>query len=136
MLNDRRFSVTKKTSKFCFSRAKNAEFKTDSGKRNWLKTRDLGLHKATNGEYEAWVSRTNTIGGTTGRHCHNYDFQIMFVVKGWLKMYHEEHGEVLMEEGDFVYHPKGHIHDIIEYSQNMELFEVCSPAGRHSIDLQ
>ena len=127
--------MTKKTTKFCISRAKTSKFKADSGKRGWLKTRDLGLSEATNGDYEAWVSRANTIGGTTGRHRHNYDFQIMFIVKGWLKMYHDGEGEVLMEEGDFVYHPKGHVHDIIEYSEDIELFEACSPAGRHSIDV-
>ena len=121
--------------KFCLSCSRDAEFKPDQGKRAWLTVRDLGLNEATNGRYEAWISRANAMGGGTGRHYHNYDFQIMYVIKGWLKIYHDGKGEVIMEAGDFAYHPKGHIHEIIEYSEDIELFEACSPAGRHAIDV-
>ena len=40
-----------------------------------------------------------------------------------------------MEAGDFVYHPSGHVHDIMGYSEDLELFEACSPSGRHSVDV-
>jgi mannose-6-phosphate isomerase-like protein (cupin superfamily) len=50
-------------------------------------------------------------------------------------MYHEGEGEVLMEAGDFVHHPKGHVHEILEYSEDLQLFELASPSGRHSVDV-
>ena len=127
--------MSNKSTKFVLSRAKDSKFQTTGGIRNWLETRDLGLVGATDGQYEAWISRANGPAGGTGRHYHNYDFQIMFVLKGWLKMYHDGEGEVIMEEGDFVYHPKGHVHEIIDYSSDLELFEACSPPGRHTIDM-
>ena len=121
--------------KFCLRKAAEADFKPSGGLRDWLDNRDLGLNDATDGEYDAWISRANGVKGGTGRHYHNYDFQVMYVLSGWLRMYHEGEGEVVMEEGDFVYHPKGHVHEIIEYSDDLELFELASPAGRHSIDI-
>ena len=121
--------------KFCFSRAEDAVFTPMTGYRDWLKTRDLGLSAATHGQYDAWVTRANELEGGTGRHYHNYDFQIMYVIKGWLKMFHEGEGEVMMEAGDFVFHPKGHVHEIMAYSPDLELFEACSPAERHAIDV-
>jgi len=123
------------THKFCLRKAALADFKPSGGLRDWLDNRDLGLNDATDGEYDAWISRANGVKGGTGRHYHNYDFQVMYVLSGWLRMYHEGEGEVVMEEGDFVYHPKGHVHEIIEYSDDLELFELASPAGRHSIDI-
>ena len=120
---------------FCLSKARDAHFDSSAGLRAWLDTRDLGLSEATNGDYDAWISKANNIKGGTGRHYHNFDFQIMYVLSGWLEMYHEGEGNVRMEAGDFVYHPKGHVHEIIEYSEDLELFELASPAGRHSIDV-
>ena len=127
--------MSKKPTQFCLSHAKDAVFNSTKGFREWLETRDLGLVEATNGRYEAWISRAKEPGGGTGRHFHHYDFQIMYVLKGWVKMYHEGEGEVLMEAGDFVNHPHGHVHEIIDYSEDLELFEACSPPGRHTVDV-
>ena len=71
----------------------------------------------------------------SGKHYHNYDFQMMFVLKGWVKMYYEGEGENTLKEGDFVYHPKGHVHDFMEYSKDIEILEMASPAHHHSIDV-
>lgn len=119
---------------FCLTRAEDGAFEPMTGLRDWLKIRDLGLSAATNGAFDAWVTRANEMGGSTGRHYHNYDFQIMYVTKGWVKMYYEGEGEVVLRAGDFVYHPKAHIHDFMEYSEDIEIFEVASPANHHSID--
>ena len=75
------------------------------------------------------------MGGTSGRHYHNYDFQIMFITQGWVMMYYEDDGEFVLRAGDFVYHPKSHVHDFMEYSQDIEIFEMASPADHHSIDV-
>jgi quercetin dioxygenase-like cupin family protein len=106
-----------------------------TGFRDWLKTRDLGLSDATHGKYDAWVTRANELGGSTGRHYHEYDFQIMFVIKGWVKMYYEGEGEFVLRAGDFVYHPPRHVHDFMDYSDDFEILELSSPAHHHAIDV-
>ena len=37
--------------------------------------------------------------------------------------------------GDFAHHPKGQVHDFMEYSEDIEIFELASPAHHHSIDV-
>ena len=74
--------------------------------------------------------------GSTGRHYHNYDFQIMYVTNGWVKMYYKGEGELVLKTGDFVYHPKGHVHNFMEYSHDIEILEIASPAHHHSIDVE
>ena len=120
---------------FCLSRAKDGEFEPQTGYRDWLKIRDLGLDEATGGQYNAWVTRANDLGGATGRHYHNYTFQIMYITKGWVKMYYEGEGEFVLEAGDFVYHPPGHVHDFMEYSEDIEIFELTSPADHSCVDV-
>ena len=127
--------MTDKTTRFCLSRAKDGAFHPMTGFRDWLKIRDLGLAEATGGSYDAWVTRANDLGGSTGRHYHNYDFQIMFILKGWVKMYYEGEGEMVLEAGDFVYHPPRHVHDFMEYSEDIEIFELTSPADHHAVDV-
>lgn len=121
--------------KFCLSRGEDGEFKPMTGYRDWLKIRDLGLSDATHGQYDAWVTRANDLGGSTGRHYHEYDFQIMFVLKGWVKMYYEGEGEFILRAGDFVYHPPRHVHDFMDYSPDIEIFELASPADHSAIDV-
>ena len=124
-------------SKFCLTRADEGEFLPLTGLRDWLKIRDLGLRNATGGQYDAWITRAAQLDGSTGRHYHNYDFQIMFITQGWVKMYYEGEGEgeFTLRAGDFVYHPKQHVHDFMEYSPDIEIFELTSPAHHHSIDV-
>lgn len=120
---------------FCLSRAEDAHFEPMHGYRDWLKIRDLGLAAATRGQYDAWVTRANELGGSTGRHYHNYDFQIMYVIRGWVKMYYEGEGEFVLNAGDFVYHPPRRVHDFMEYSDDIEIFELVSPADHSAIDV-
>ena len=127
--------MTEEETKFLVTRATEGQFEPMTGYRDWLKINDLGLSEATNGQFDAWKTKAVELGGSTGRHYHNYDFQIMYVIKGWVKMYYEGEGEMILNEGDFVYHPKGHVHDFMEYSEDLELLEIASPANHHSIDV-
>ena len=106
-----------------------------SGYRDWFAIRDLGLSEATHGQYDAYVTRANELGGKGGRHYHEYNFQIMFVLKGWVKMWHEGEGEFILKPGDFVYHPPRHVHDLLDYSEDFEILEMFSPKIRASIDV-
>lgn len=121
--------------KFCLSRSVEGRFEPQTGHRDWLKMRDLGLNEATNGKYDAWITRANQMGGSTGRHYHNYDFQVMYIIKGWVKMYYEDEGEFILHAGDFVYHPPQRVHDFMEYSEDIEIFELSSPADHHAVDV-
>jgi mannose-6-phosphate isomerase-like protein (cupin superfamily) len=127
--------MSEEKTNFLVTRANEGQFESMGGSRDWLKIKDLGLSEATNGKFDAWKTRAAEMGGSTGRHFHNYDFQIMFVLKGWVKMYYEGEGEMILNEGDFVYHPKGHVHDFMEYSEDLELLEMASPANHHSIEV-
>ena len=123
------------TNNFCMSLADDAHFEPMHGYRDWLKIRDLGLSDATHGAYDAWVTRANDLGRSTGRHYHNYDFQIMYVTRGWVKIFYQGKGEFVLKAGDFVYHPPGHVHDFTEYSEDIEIFELASPADHSCVDV-
>ena len=59
----------------------------------------------------------------------------MFVIKGWVKMWNEGEGECVMEQGDFCYLPPKHVHDLLDYSEDVELFELFSPKSRAAINV-
>ena len=44
-------------------------------------------------------------------------------------------GEVVLRAGDFVHHPPRHVHDFMAYSEDIEIFELASPAHHHAIDV-
>jgi len=98
-------------SKFCLPHAEGAHFEPVQGYRDWLEIRDLGLSDATRGQFDARVAR------------------------GRVKMYYEGEGEFVLEAGDFVYHPPRHVHDFMQYADDIEIFEPASPADRSAIDV-
>ena len=83
-----------KQPKFLVSRAKGARFEPMTGFRDWLSIRDLGLEDATHGEYRAFITRANEMGHATGAHYHEMDFQIIYVLKGWVKFHCAGEGEM------------------------------------------
>lgn len=115
-------------SKFCVSRAEDAKFVVDDKFRNWLCVRDLGLEDATHGQFAAHVTRARELGRTTGPHYHEMTFQIVYVLRGWVKFWYEGEGEFVLKEGDFVYHPPTKLHDLRAYSEDMEILEIYAPA--------
>lgn len=119
---------------FHISRAKNAEFSEDQF-RDWLISRDLGLAKATAGTFGGQITRAKELGHSTGRHFHSMTFQIVYVLKGWVKFWYEGQGEFVFNEGDFVYHPPAAAHDLKDYSEDMELLEIYAPAAPDTIDI-
>lgn len=99
------------------------------GLRPFFEYRDLGVAEATDGRYHAHVIRAvQPTEEGTGRHFHQLDFQIAFVVKGWARFHYEGQGEVLLEPGSCVLQPPGIRHDLLACSDDLELLEVTSPA--------
>ena len=117
---------------FSVSRAQDAVFKT--GLRTFMEYRDLGIDGATHGQVRAHVIRIKKDGPgahdlhTTGLHQHLCDFQMFYVLKGWMRFVYEGQGELVFREGDCVLQPAGIVHNELECSDDVEILEVYSPA--------
>jgi mannose-6-phosphate isomerase-like protein (cupin superfamily) len=124
--------MSETTQRFSVSRAQDAEFKT--GLRSFMEYRDLGIDGATHGRFRAHVIRIKKDGPgahdlhTTGLHQHLCDFQMFYVLKGWIRFVYEGHGEHTFQAGDCVLQPPAIVHNELECSDDVELLEIYSPA--------
>ena len=87
--------------RIAISHHREEDFKAD-GLRAYAHYRDLGFAGATHGLAQAHVIRL--IGPcdpaeVSKLHFHDVDFQMVYVLKGWVKTYMEGQGESLMEQG-------------------------------------
>ncbi|HUU71737.1 MAG TPA: cupin domain-containing protein [Burkholderiales bacterium] len=114
--------------RFIVSRSKGAAFETD-GLREEFAYRDLGLADATCGEFHAHIIKAKHLdGGHNGLHRHHIDLQFLLVLKGWVRFAYVEQGEVRYEQGDAVTIPGNTLHELLDYSEDLELLELTSPA--------
>ena len=68
-------------------------------------------------------------------HFHDVDFQMVYVLKGWVKTYMDGEGETLMKEGSAWTQPPKIKHMILDYSDDVELLEVILPAEFRTVEL-
>jgi Cupin domain len=113
------------------------DFKAD-GLRTYAKYRDLGIADASNGLARAHVIRL--VGPcnpaeVSKLHFHDVEFQMVYVLKGWVKTYLEGQGETLMKEGSSWTQPPRIKHLILDYSDSCELLEVILPAEFKTVEL-
>jgi len=123
--------------RIAISHHREEDFKAD-GLRAYAKYRDLGVAEASQGLARAHVIRL--IGPcdpaeVSKLHFHDVDFQMVYVLKGWVKTYMEGQGETLMEEGSSWTQPPGIKHLIMDYSDDVELLEVILPAEFETVEL-
>lgn len=109
-----------------------------AGFRAYAHYRDLGVADATHGLARAHVIRL--IGPCDPQevsklHFHDIDFQMVFVLKGWAKVYLEGQGEIMMREGSCWTQPPRIRHLIRDYSDNCELLEIILPAEFKTVEL-
>ena len=80
-----------------------------SGLRGFFEYRDLGISKATQGKVNAHVIRavTGHEKDGSGLHFHNLDFQMVYILKGWVIFKYENEGEFKLKEGDCVHQIPG-----------------------------
>ena len=122
---------------FSASLAKDAVYRT--GLRSFMEYRDLGIEKATHGQFRAHVIRIKKESAghhdlhTTGLHQHKCDFQMFYVLKGWIKFIYEGQGEQLFHEGDCVLQPAGIVHNELDCSDDLEVLEIYSPAVHETV---
>lgn len=125
------------TQRFSVSRAEDAVYKT--GLRSFMEYRDLGIEQATHGRFRAHVIRikNDSYGAhdlhTTGLHQHQCDFQMFYVLKGWIRFVYEGQGEHTFRAGDCVLQPPGIVHNELECSDDIELLEIYSPAVHETV---
>jgi mannose-6-phosphate isomerase-like protein (cupin superfamily) len=110
-----------------------------TGLRSYAKYRDLGVAAATNGMAQAHVIRL--IGPcdpaeVSKLHYHDAEFQLVYVLNGWVKAYMEGQGEMTMRQGSCWTQPPRIKHLIRDYSDNCELLEVILPAQFKTVELK
>ena len=120
--------------KFKISRAKNTEF--SSGLRGFFQYRDLGINDATSGDYGANVIKATAGENSIGEwHYHKLKFQMVYILKGWVKFEYKGEGSFTFQEGDTVYQPPEIPPREIEHSEDLELIEITSPANFETVSL-
>ncbi|CCD86768.1 conserved protein of unknown function [Bradyrhizobium sp. ORS 285] len=123
--------------KVAISHLNEADFKPD-GLRAYAHYRDLGIAAATHGLARAHVIRMLPPCNpqeVSKLHTHAVDFQMVYVLKGWVKSYLEGVGETLMKEGSCWTQPPKIRHMILDYSDDVELLEVILPADFKTVEL-
>jgi hypothetical protein len=123
--------------RIAISHYRDEDFKAD-GLRAYAHYRDLGIAKASQGLAAAHVIRL--IGPcnpaeVSKLHFHDVDFQMVYVLKGWIKTYMEGQGETLMQQGSAWTQPPRIKHLILDYSDDVELLEVILPAEFKTVEL-
>jgi mannose-6-phosphate isomerase-like protein (cupin superfamily) len=123
--------------RIAISHHRDEDFKAD-GLRAYALYRDLGVAEASQGLARAHVIRL--IGPcnpaeVSKLHFHDVDFQMVYVLKGWVKTYMEGQGETLMKEGSSWTQPPRIKHLIMDYSDDVELLEIILPAEFKTVEL-
>jgi mannose-6-phosphate isomerase-like protein (cupin superfamily) len=123
--------------RIAISHHRDEDFKSD-GLRTYAQYRDLGIADASHGLAQAHVIRL--IGPcnpaeVSKLHYHNVEFQMVYVLKGWVKTYMEGQGETLMKQGSAWTQPPRIKHLIMDYSDDVELLEVILPAEFKTVEL-
>jgi mannose-6-phosphate isomerase-like protein (cupin superfamily) len=99
------------------------------GLRAFFEYGDLGIESATAGGFGAHVIRA--IPGVHAEpqwHLHELDFQMVWIVKGWVRFEYEDIGEVTLTAGTSVLQPPRIRHRELAHSDDLELVEITSPA--------
>jgi hypothetical protein len=123
--------------RIAISHHRDEDFRAD-GLRAYAHYRDLGIADASGGLAQAHVIRL--IGPcnpaeVSKLHFHDVEFQMVYVLKGWVKTYLEGQGETLMQQGSAWTQPPKIKHLIMDYSDDVELLEVILPAEFKTVEL-
>ena len=123
--------------RIAISHHREEDFKAD-GLRTYAHYRDLGIADATHGLAQAHVIRL--IGPcnpaeVSKLHFHDVEFQMVYVLKGWVKTYMDGAGETTFQVGSSWTQPPKIKHLIMDYSDDVELLEVILPADFKTVEL-
>ena len=122
--------------KFTFSHHREEDF--DAGLRTYAKYRDLGIAPATGGMVQAHVIRfvpPFNAEEVSIPHYHDVDFQMIYVLKGWISSEFEGQGEYTFTAGSCWIQPPKIPHKVTGYSDDCELLEIILPAEFETVEL-
>jgi len=111
----------------------------EGGLRSYAKYRDLDIASSTNGLVRAHVIKMVPPcdpAVVSKRHYHDVEFQMIYVLKGWIKGEYEGAGVVTMREGSCWLQPPRIKHSVIDYSDDCELLEIIMPADFETVELE
>ena len=116
------------TQDFVASNAEAATFKR--GLRSFFEYRDLGIKSATNGRVAAYVIRAAAGKEFYSQpHFHKTEFQLVYVLKGWIEFEYEGQGVFRLEAGSCIHQPPNIRHRELGHSPDVEMLEIVLPAG-------
>ena len=116
------------TKGFSVSHSRNSGF--ESGLREFFDYRDLGVKDATDGRVVAHVIRAAKGGKFSGQpHLHRTDFQLVYILKGWIEFEYEGQGRIRLEAGSCVHQPPSIRHREIAHSEDIEMLEIVMPGN-------
>jgi hypothetical protein len=122
---------------FVASHLREDDFK--GGLRHYAKYRDLGISQATKGMVRAHVIRfvpPCRPEEVSKRHYHDVDFQMVYVLKGWIKTELDGQGAHVMRAGSCWIQPPRIEHVVLDYSDDCEVLEVILPADFKTVELE
>jgi hypothetical protein len=123
--------------KFVVSHLKERDFKT--GLRSYAKYRDLGMAQATGGAVQAHVIRL--LGPCDPKvvsipHYHGVQFQMVYLLKGWMVGEYEGQGKIKMTAGSCWLQPNGIRHTVLDYSDDCEMVEIILPGNFDTVTFE
>jgi quercetin dioxygenase-like cupin family protein len=127
---------TRRPQKFAFSHHREQDF--DAGLRSYAKYRDLGIAPATGGMVQAHVIRMLPPfrpEEVSTPHYHDVDFQMIYVLKGWMTTKFEGEGTHTFHAGSCWIQPPKIKHTVLGYSDDCELLEIILPADFETVTL-
>ncbi len=122
------------TEGFVVTHARDAQF--HKGLRSFFEYRDLGMKAATGGRVTASVIRAAEGQAFSSQlHFHKTQFQLVYVLQGWIEFEYEGQGVVRLEAGSCVHQPPGIRHRELGHSHDVELLEVVLPADFETVEV-
>ncbi len=112
---------------------------TNDGFRSYTLTRDMGFAKATGGMVQVHVNRRArpyNAAEVSHAHFHDTQFQMVYVLKGWVRSEFEGQGVLEMREGSCWIQPPRIKHNVLGYSDDLEILEIIMPAGYDTVNLE
>jgi mannose-6-phosphate isomerase-like protein (cupin superfamily) len=109
------------------------------GLRRYAQYRDLGIAAATKGLARAHVIKMipPCIPAEVSKpHYHDVEFQMIYVLKGWMTTDFEGEGPVTMREGTCWLQPPKIKHTVLGYSDDCEVLEIILPADFDTVELE
>jgi mannose-6-phosphate isomerase-like protein (cupin superfamily) len=123
--------------RFTASHLHEADFQT--GLRRYAAYRDLGISDATGGMVQAHVIRfipPCRPEEVSKLHYHDVNFQMVYVLKGWIKTEFDGEGSIVMQSGSAWIQPPRIKHKVLDYSDDCEVLEIILPADFKTVELE